>query len=440
MRVSVGRFSDTVLRSWSVHRSALSWLSFAAVVESVLSVVGTVVLVRTVGLGPTGMVILAQSFVALAFVVVDPRLEDALQRYVPLIAATRTTAVRWVVRRLVNIDMIVGVASAMLLMLAVSTIPLGQWLGVDARYLLLASVAAGLGAAQGTLAACFAVTDRLPELAKLRCAGSGLVTAAASTAAVISGPVAYLAVLAVGQAVITLLLATRARGHVRAAWPGGDRVSLPPGFVRFTALSSVATSAALGSESAVVTVAGVLGGPPVAAGLKIATAPARLLFTAIAPLWSVMFPRLSRHAAAGDVRRVRTVCLHSSALILVGSLPVIAVAVAFLPVLLVWVYGASASVFGWTAVVAIAVYALKAASGWSKVMPLAVGRPGWKLGMTTAEGVVLIVALVVVVPMLAADTAGTVMVVLVCQAAIAAAATCGWLILLSRLGPTKEER
>lgn len=435
MLAPVTRLSVAVIRAWSAHRRALSWLSLAAVIEAVLSTLGIVVLVRTAGLDATGMVVLAQSFAALVFVVLDPRLEDSLQRYVPLVARNHLLAVRSVVWRLVRVDMLVGIGSALLLTLAVSMLPLPRWLGVDAVYLLLASIAMGLAAAQGTLGACFAVTNRLTELAKLRCAGFGVVAVAACTAAVVSGPVAYLAVLAVGQSVVTGLLIFRGRRHVRAAWPGDERTRLPSGFLRFTVLSSAATSAALGSESALVTVAGALGGPPVAAGLKIATAPARLLFTAVSPLWAVMFPRIARHVAAGEVWRVRTVCLQSSALMLAAALPVLAVSVLALPTLLLWVYGTAASMLGWSAVVAVGVHVLKIVSGWSKVMPLAVGRPGWKLGMTTAEGVVLVAALLVVIPTLNAGTAETVLAVLVSQLAVAVAITCGWLVLVSRLIP-----
>ncbi len=433
MRSPARKASAWVVPAWRRNRRSLGWLSISAQLEALMSVLGTVILVRVAGLEETGSVVVAIAFAALVFVLIDPRLEDSLQKFVPQISRSTQGAVFATVRRLVLLDVVLGMCGAALLSLLIMTTSLPRWLGVPSEFLLLAAVASGLATSQGTVGACYAVTGSLDSLAKLRCALFSGLAVASGAAAITLGPVGYLGALLVGQGVVTVVLVHRGLRQVSQRWPGRLSAIVPRGFLRFTLLSSASTSAAVGSESAVVTVAGALAGPPVAAGIKIALGPGRLLLAALSPLWAVLFPRLSVLAADGKPENIGHICRRVTVLVALCSLPVLLGAVVLLPDLLVLVYGSAAKVFTSAAVVGVLAYSVKAAVGWSKVMPLALGRPGLKLAVTAGEGVVLMALLLLLLPPTADDDASAAMAVLGAYAVAATAVAVVWLALLHRL-------
>jgi hypothetical protein len=59
------------------------------------------------------------------------------------------------------------------------------------------------------------------------------------------------------------------------------------------------------------------------------------------------------------------------------------------------VYGASFGQIGLAATLLLAATCVKASVSWSKVLPLAVGRPGWRLAYLSAEGALLLGLLLV---------------------------------------------
>lgn len=416
------------------HGRAFAWLSAAAQLEAVLSVVVTALIIRELGLSVAGQVFFAQAAAAVYFAVVDPRLEDSLQRFVPLLDVAKPRQVRHFIRRLAIGDATLGLAfgvAGVALVLGVS----GG--GDSSQFLALAIAAGGIGAAQGTAGACFAVCNALDRLGRLR-------VALAAGGAVVSLPVlwaegagAYLVAQVVVQGLSSWLLVGSGLRLVATRWTGDDRGPLPGGFLRFTLLSSASTSAGLGTDNAVIALSSALTSSTVAAGLKIAQAPGRLMFTAFAPLWAILYPRLATLAAAGDVNGLRRRMARSSAAVAAISALGLGSAALLLPVLLPRVYGADTDAFATAATVFMGVYGVRATVGWSKVAPLALGRPGLKLLMTTVEGVALLgaVALLLVGQELAAVDA-------VQRVAIGALLTAcglaaGWGLLMARLEPVR---
>src|SRR4051794_24539206 len=93
----------------SAHlRRSFSSLSASTATVAVTSFASTVVLARVLTPKQFGQVVFAQATAQALFVVLDPRLEDALVRYVPRVARTRRGAATNLFRRLVTLDVALG--------------------------------------------------------------------------------------------------------------------------------------------------------------------------------------------------------------------------------------------------------------------------------------------------------------------------------------------
>ena len=193
--------------------------------------------------------------------------------------------------------------------------------------------------------------------------------------------------------------------------------------------SSLATSLAAGGDNAVTTVAGLAGGPDLVVLLKVAMAPGRFLLSLLSPLATQLFPRLSEQAAIPSWANVRVLCQRATR----WALPSVSAAVIcgwlFLPFALATVYGEQYRDAYLAAALFLTAMGLRALVVWSKVLPLAVGRPGLRLALLGVDAVVMIGASATVPrlaadPILASEALGGVALVL-------AAATCiFWLLII----------
>ncbi|ETK33477.1 hypothetical protein, partial [Microbispora sp. ATCC PTA-5024] len=291
-------------------------LGAAGQVEAAMSLVATVVLVRHTGAEASGQVFLAQSLAALWFLVWDPRLGDAAQRFVPVGQAAGPGRGAWLFARLLAVDAVVGMSAAAVgaALVAVAH-ALGAIAAGHAHLLLLALAGQAATASRGTSAAGYAIAGRLRRLGALRMVHAVAALGAGLTGLLLYGPCGYLAAAALAGAALTITLAVPARRAVAATLgpvPSGT-VTAPPGLLRFAVTTSLASSVALASDNGVLAAAGLLGGPALTAYLKIASAPARLFLGMVSTVTAQLYPRFAAAAVRGDGAAVRADALRATA-------------------------------------------------------------------------------------------------------------------------------
>jgi O-antigen/teichoic acid export membrane protein len=326
----------------------------------------------------------------------DPRVDDVALRFVPAYQQTAAGRGTWLYDRLLAVDVLFGaVAAAAGGALALLAGDLG-WLGADqARLLLLAMLACGVTASAGLAGSGFVITERLRRLAALRLAGTLAGALGSVGGLLVAGPVGYLtAAVAVGV-VTSAALGVAARRAVarRFGPPARGTGPAPGGLVRFGLKSSAATSVAVASDSGILTLAGVLGGPALVTILKIAAAPGRFYLSSLSPVGPQLYPRMGAAVLAHDFRALRRSVLRASALLAAAGAIVVAVAAPLADRVLAVVYGAPYAHLGPVAVVLLAAACVRGTVVWSKTLPTALGWPGARLAYVAGDGALLVGAL-----------------------------------------------
>ncbi|MFP1628002.1 lipopolysaccharide biosynthesis protein [Streptomyces sp. 5K101] len=386
-------------RAWKRHLRTFSSLTVSGQVEAVLSFVTTAALVRQVGGAEAGQVLFVQSLATVWFLLWDPRLEDAQQRYVPaeqLRGAGRGTQLY---HQLVRLDFASGLLATIVGVLVALAASAAGWLSAELLWLLVPAVlGAGVATPAGSASAGYALTGQLFRLGTVRLALAVFGCVVTLAGLLMAGQVGYLTATVVTGLVSTVVLTTGAVRQVRQACgpPAAEPVALPPGLMPFLVKTSATGSVSAASESGVSVLAGVLGGPTLVTYLKVATSMSRLFLTVISPVAAQLYPRLALAGAHGDRTAVLRDALRSSAL--TGAVGALAVAVAapLTGVLLGLVYGAEYTVLSTATVVLLVGAALRGTVIWGKVLPTALGFPGVRLVFLTAEGVCQLAVLVAV--------------------------------------------
>jgi O-antigen/teichoic acid export membrane protein len=370
-------------------------LSFGTQLEAVFSFVTVIALTRSTSVNRAGQLFFAQALAALIFLILDPRLEDALQRYAAIIVHRRRDgAVVTLFRRCVQIDVLIAGVSGLLVLAGLGLRRPSDHGPYVAAYLALAIVNGMLQAPIGTAMAGYAISGHLVALAKLRI-GIAIVSSVANVVAIVTGgPAAFLAVNAVTTGLGMMLITYGASRRVRTRF--GDVMPIErgdiAGIVPFTLKSSLATSVQFGSDQALYAIAGATGGAVFLARLRVAAAPGRFVLAAASPAAAMLFPRTSLHAARGDRAAVRSLQERATLRIFPFAVAIAVVALVAMRTVLPLVYGdayRSASVAAALFVVAACVRIVVV---WSKVLMLAVGRPGLRLAVVALESVALLVA------------------------------------------------
>ncbi len=402
-----------------------SWLSGNTQLEVALSLLSSVLLIRLLPEAVAGQVFFAQAAVGIAFMVLDPRLEDAVQRFYPMQRGSDGAATFfW---RMARIDLIVAVGAVILGVLATRLSFLSDSAAANADYLVLALLAGGAAAAAGTLQAGFAVSGRLSELARWRSLMVIISTTLAIGGLLTLGPLGYLGGLAIGAVAFYVVLLIKCRAILPR--PDGPAASMPAGVWPFAIKSSLATSLAAGGDNAITTVAGLAGGPDVVVLLKVAMAPGRFLLSLLSPVAAQLFPRLSEQAAVHSIDNVRALCQRATRWAAAPVALVVGVGWVLLPFALALVYGEQYRIAYVAAGLFLTGMGLRALVIWSKVLPLAVGRPGLRLAALGVEAAVLISASAVL-PSLIPDQVRAVEGLAGVALILAAAACAFWLLLL----------
>jgi O-antigen/teichoic acid export membrane protein len=368
-------------------------LSFGSQLEAILSFLTVLVLTRNTSVAEAGQVFFAQALASVIFLVLDPRLEDALQRYAALLAERgRAGAAATLFTRCLAIDVLIATVSGGLVLLALAVVNPAGGDTFRTSFVALAIVNAICAAPIGTAVGGFAITGRLLDLAGFRIA-IAIVSATANVVAIVAGgPVAFLAVNAIttGLATVVVSIAAGRRVHTRL----GHREPLAAGdvddIVHFTVKSSIATSVQGGADQVLFAVAGATGGATFLAQLRVASAPGRFVFAAASPVASVLFPRLSTHAARGDRTEVRQLAERASRKLAPLAAVVAVGAIVAMPFVLPWLYGDAYDAATTAATLFAIAAAIRIVVVWSKVIMLAVGRPGVRLAAIAVESVVLL--------------------------------------------------
>ncbi|GLW96934.1 hypothetical protein [Microtetraspora sp. NBRC 16547] len=375
------------------HLRTFTSLSSAGIGEAMLPTLSLIALVRVTGTETSGQVIFAQSVANIWFLLCDPCLENAAQRFVPL-EQRRSGRGSALFLRLLRLDAGIGLAATTAALAAV----LGAWfLGVVsdglALMIALSVVWRGATAPNGTAFAGFALADRLNASGLLRVQGALLTFGLSLAGLFVGGPLLYLA----GQAAAALLmaagfclLASRAVTRTLGA-RGGSSPPLPAGILRFTLSTSIGTSVASISDFGILAVAGLVGGPPLVTILKIAMAPGRFYANLAVPVAAMLYPRLAQAAAQGagetlikrDIKRATLLLAAGGAVTAAAALPVIGTIIAM-------AYGPEYAATGAVAMLLLGAACVKGVACWSNVLPLAMGRPGWRLAYLSTEAALLV--------------------------------------------------
>lgn len=380
-----------------------TWLSLGSQLTGVLSLLALLVLARTVSVERLGEVVFAQAAAGVTLLVLDVRFDDAVQRFFPIVKSSSEVSARAFFWRMVRFDgafglLIVVVAAALWLLDFLPSSGIA-----DPNLLVLALMSAGLGSAVGTLNAGFAVNGALEQLGKLSTLVAVVANSAIVVGAALGGGVGFLlgTLLGVGIQLVLLLWACH---QVMPPVDGNSKAELPDNFGRFLLKSSLATSFSLGTESGILTVAGVVGGPTVVALLRIAQAPGRLLQSVFSAIAVQAFPRLAVLAAARDATGIVGITGRITRMALVGGCVLVLPVIFFLGSAIEVLYGAAYV----SATAAASLYLIAAifrvGGMWSKVLPAAVGRPGIRLAVVSVEGALSLIG-TATIALLVADPA-----------------------------------
>ncbi|GAA3419241.1 hypothetical protein [Streptosporangium vulgare] len=210
------------------HLRTFTSLTAAGLGEAVLPTLSLIALVRLTGTETSGQVIFAQSAATVWFLLCDPCLENAAQRFVP-IEQQRSGRGSSLFMRLIRWDVAIGVAAACVGLVAVLAARLLGSLSDEFAFMLaLAIVTRGAMSSYGTAGAAFALTDRLRALGALRTRCAVLSFGLSLGGLFLGGPLLYLVGQAAGalvMAAVFYLLATREL--LTELGPAVARVRLP---------------------------------------------------------------------------------------------------------------------------------------------------------------------------------------------------------------------
>ncbi|GAA3088752.1 lipopolysaccharide biosynthesis protein [Streptosporangium carneum] len=416
------------------HLRTFTSLTTAGLSEAILPSLTLIALVRSAGAERSGQVIFAQALASIWFLLCDPRPEDAAQRFVP-IEQRRSGRGSALFLRLLRWDVAIGVAATGVgLLLAAAAHLLGLATGEFALMLSVAIVTRGAMASHGASGAGFALADRLRDLGLLRMGCAVLSAGLAMGGLFAGGPLAYLAGQALGALVMAVTLYTRAKRMVLTEFgPASARVSFPSGLVGFSVKASVGTFVAGISDSGILAVAAVLGGPSLVTILKIATAPGRMYANLVIPVAAMLYPRLAQAAVTEDGRTlIRRDLVRASLLLAVVGAACLTVALPTVNDVLGMMYGEQYAEVGTVAALILAAECVRGLFCWSNVLPLAVGRPSWRLAYLSAEGLLLLGALFAA-DLVAPDAFGTSFSYACGTLAVAVVGVAVWATLLRRI-------
>jgi O-antigen/teichoic acid export membrane protein len=351
-------------------------LGLANVVAAGASFLSLAVLAHALSVDEFGRLVFARSVTAAAFAFLDPRLDDSLQRFVPIVHRDHGgRAASRLFERVLVVDVAVNAAFCALgLMLVVAgAVPSS---GIADPALLAPAIV--LIAAQGpigTFSAGYALTDGLARWGVLQSVAAVVVTTASLIGLAAGGAVGFLACGATAAVITTAAfwLATVLRTRRAFGKPSVERHSLPRGFLSFTLRAAANSSVLIGAEALPLTIVGLRANAATLAAFRVALSPGRLADALVSPVASIVYPRASRASAERRSAAAAREALRFSARVAPLAAAVFCIGAVVMPLAITVAFGHSFRGASGTATLLLAAALLRGAVAWSKTLPLALG-------------------------------------------------------------------
>lgn len=366
--------------------------SIAFWVSTVATFAGTALAARTLGVKEYGSVVLAIAVAGLVVTLLDITLEEGVVHHgFRVLREGDVGALRVLLRAAFVVDVAVGVGLAS--MIAIFAEPLANLASsgdtLAPSLVRLAAVVPLAGAIDGTTGAVLLLSGR-PDLRAWCLAAGNVVRLGAMVVAVAAGGGATAVVIAYGVAAVVLTVVQGALAW-RLAWREWAQAK-PTRTVRswirpltsFGIHTSLATSIQSGEQSLVPVILGALSGPAAAGIYAIAIMPLTITAVVSAPVRLLVFPEQAKMAAEGAVGFLRrSVRLWIGVSLAIG-VPAGVVGWFLAPSVIPAVFGQSFDAAVLPARIMLISAVLHLASGWTKTLPAAVGRPQLRSGMSLA--------------------------------------------------------
>jgi O-antigen/teichoic acid export membrane protein len=365
---------------------------------AVLQFLAGVIVVRSLAPAQVGTFFFGVAIATFVFGVLDFRIEEGLTQF--LIRernADRDTRVRPALRFAVALDVATGIAIFGAILASLTLLPLH--LGSDTRTVgAIAALAGLIGVSDGSFAAILYTHQAFGWLSAYQIVANGgrclallafpIESPADAAWATVAAQIAATAFVA------TIVLRRLPRGVQSKGFGASERRWLLTFSVHVALSSAVATV----RTTATTLVLGAIGTTRQVASARVAESPTKLLGTVVAPLRTVLFPRLSTAWAQRDraaARRLVRQYLVTTAL-LAGTLGA-AMALA-INLMLTRIYGHAYGGLERVGQFFVLAAVLDALAGWQKVAPAALDRPWLRTFILLGESGALLVGLVILVP------------------------------------------
>jgi O-antigen/teichoic acid export membrane protein len=365
---------------------------------ALLQFLAGVIVVRALAPGQVGTFFFGVAIAAFVFGVLDFRIEEGLTQFlVRERDANRNTRVRPALRFAVAVDFASGIVIFGAILASFGFLPLH--LGTETRTVgAIAALAGLIGVSDGSFAAILYTHQAFGWLSAYQIVANGG-RCLALLAFPIDSPAdaawATLAAQIVATAFITITVLRRLPGGVQSEGFGpSERRWLS----RFSAHVALSSAIAAVRATATPLVLGALGTTRQVASARVAESPTKLLGTVVAPLRTVLFPRLSTAWARRDRADARLMVrqyLVTTAL-LAGTLGA-AMALA-MNLVLTKIYGNAYGGLGRVGQFFVLAAVFDAIAGWQKVAPAALDRPWLRTLILLGESGALLVGLLILVP------------------------------------------
>jgi O-antigen/teichoic acid export membrane protein len=381
-----------LLRRSHVKAAGGAWTGAA------LQFVAGVILVRSLSQGDVGTFVVGSAIATVVFGVLDVRIEEGLSQFLIRERAVGRNRLRPALRYAVIVDVLSGVLILGVTIAGLVLLPLhlGDETGTVA---IIAALACFIGVADGSFNGVLYAREAFGWISMYQFVSNG-----ARCLALVSFPIdtpasaAWAMVFAQVATTLFVIVAVLAKFVFRANEEEALTQRERHWLLRFSVHVALSSAVATIRANATPIVLGGLGTYHEVAGARVAESPTKLLGVSVAPLRTVLFPRLSRAWAHRDRLAARRLIRHyvCTTIAFGGTLGLVMVLV--MQPLLHHIYGAAYGDFTQTGRVFVVAALLEAIAGWQKVAPAALDRPWLRTLILLSEAAALLISLVVLVP------------------------------------------
>jgi O-antigen/teichoic acid export membrane protein len=365
---------------------------------ALLQFLAGVIVVRSLAPAQVGTFFFGVAIAAFVFGVLDFRIEEGLTQFlVRERNAGRNTMVRAALRYAIAIDLVSGIVIFGVILASLAFLPLHlsrETLAVSA----IAALAALIGVSDGSFSAVLYTHQAFGWLSAYQIVSNGARCLALLAFPIRSPADAAWATVAAQFAATAFVAGIVLRRIPHDVQSQGLGASERRWLFRFSVHIALSSAVATVRATATPIVLGAIGTTRQVAAARVAESPTKLLGTVVAPLRTVLFPRLSTAWARRDraaARRLVRQYLLTTAL-LAGVLGA-ALALA-MNLVLTRIYGHAYGGLERVGQFFVLAAVLDALAGWQKVAPAALDRPWLRTFILLGESAALLVGLLILVP------------------------------------------